>query len=659
MSLPAGVLIMGAVFGSLYALGALGIVLVYRADRVINFAQAELGVVGAVIAIQMRSVWELPYVVCVLGGLVVAAIIGALVRMFVIERFRKSSRLVIAVATLGIAEVTRGLGFLIPSWWKRPKTDLLGPRFEAPTLFPKFSVDPFVFGTIHLVALLLFAAVVVTIVVFLKKTSWGLAIRASADNPTRAGLVGMPVRKAAVIVWAAAAVLSALAIVLQASLLSLNEASSLAAPSSSMLMRLLAPALLARLNGFGVTAAGGISLGILEQAALWNTSDAVYVEALIAVVVIIAIASRIRTVRDRSDLSLGVLKDIPPVRPLSPQLMNLAVVKRASVGVFLGAAAVALVLPGIVSDVGKQIASLILIYAVLALSLILLTGWGGQISLGQFAIAGIGGAAGGTLIEMGWDLFIALPVAMIAGGICGILIGIPAIKARGPMLAVTTLALAVVASRLLLEDRYFDVFVPESVTRPVLWGRFDLASPAAMYYLCLGAFILVLMGLKNLRASRAGRAIIGLRENEPATMSAGVVPTVLKIQVFGLSGAIAGLAGALYVLHQLGLNTESFGPDVSLKLFSMVVVGGVASLSGAILGALYITGGELLFPAGWSFVISGVGILLLLMFAPGGLSQLLFRARDWILSKLTTRDGAESEASSAVSSPLQLGLEAR
>jgi branched-chain amino acid transport system permease protein len=213
---------------------------------------------------------------------------------------------------------------------------------------------------------------------------------------------------------------------------------------------------------------------------------------------------------------------------------------------------------------------------------------------------------------------------------------------------------------LLLEDRYFDALVPQSVTRPVLWGRFDLASPAVLYYLCLSAFILVLLGLRNLRASRAGRAIIGLRENEPATMAAGVAPTMLKIQVFGMSGAIAGLAGALYVLHQLGLNTESFGPDVSLKLFSMVVVGGVASLSGALLGAGYITGGELLFPPGWSFVISGVGILLLLMFAPGGLSQLLFRMRDWILTKLSIRDGVQIEApASTVSLSRPLSLEAR
>ena len=130
-----------------------------------------------------------------------------------------------------------------------------------------------------------------------------------------------------------------------------------------------------------------------------------------------------------------------------------------------------------------------------------------------------------------------------------------------------------------------------------------------------------------------------MRDNEPAAQASSLNVPLLKLMAFAISGAIAGLAGGLYVLHQNGLNTDSFGPEVSLRLFTMVVIGGLGSLPGAILGAVYVRSVEFFIGGGWALLASGGGILLILLVLPGGLGAGVYRVRDEILRWVAKRRG--------------------
>jgi branched-chain amino acid transport system permease protein len=294
----------------------------------------------------------------------------------------------------------------------------------------------------------------------------------------------------------------------------------------------------------------------------------------------------------------------------------------------------------VMSPSQTQLAGLVLIYAMVAVSLVVLTGWSGNISLGQFAFVGFGAAATGTLIQRhGWDLFAALPVACLVAAAVALVVGVPALRVRGPFLAVTTLAFAVTSSTFFLAYRFFPWFVTENVERPFLWGRFDLSSDRQMYYVCLIAFAIVIAAAHGVRRSRTGRALVASRDNPIATQSFGISTTRLHLTAFAMSGAMAGLAGGIYVLHQHGLHTDSFGPDVSLRLFSMVVIGGLGSLPGAVLGAVYIRGAEFFLSHGWSELASGFGIVALLIASPGGLGELIYRMRDDLLRRVADRRG--------------------
>ncbi|MDQ1397914.1 MAG: branched-chain amino acid transport system permease protein livM, partial [Acidimicrobiaceae bacterium] len=238
----------------------------------------------------------------------------------------------------------------------------------------------------------------------------------------------------------------------------------------------------------------------------------------------------------------------------------------------------------------------------------------------------------------GWDLFLAVPAAMAVTAAVSVLIGIPALRIRGPFLAVTTLAFAVTSSTFFLDARHVPWFVPDFVPRPTLWNRVTFDKDWQMYLLALFGLVVAMAAARSLRQSRTGRALVAVRDNSQAAQSVSINTTRTRLTGFAVSGAIAGFAGSLYVLHQTAFKTDAFGPEVSLLLFSMVVIGGLGSLPGAILGAAYIRGAQYFLPAGWSLIASGAGIIVLLLVLPGGLGQLLYLLRDAFLRWVAGRN---------------------
>ena len=165
-----------------------------------------------------------------------------------------------------------------------------------------------------------------------------------------------------------------------------------------------------------------------------------------------------------------------------------------------------------------------------------------------------------------------------------------------------------------------------------LRGRSHHADTAFRWTTIIAAtLVLVILGLRGVRTSRFGRALVALRDNEAAAESYALDPLRVRLAAFALSGAIAALAGGLFVHHERAFDPTSYSPIENLVVLTMVVVGGMTALAGAVLGALFLFGTRWFLEPEWQFLASGIGVLLVLLLAPGGLAGLVYRLRDrWL-----------------------------
>ncbi|HEV7720055.1 MAG TPA: branched-chain amino acid ABC transporter permease, partial [Iamia sp.] len=279
---------------------------------------------------------------------------------------------------------------------------------------------------------------------------------------------------------------------------------------------------------------------------------------------------------------------------------------------------------------------------ILALSLVVLTGWAGQVSLGQVAFFAIGAVvATKANVVYGADLIVCLLLAALAGGLVALLVGLPALRRGGLHLAVTTFAFALATTSYLLNDRFFD-WVPgnaDRVERQPILGLIDYESPTRLYYVTLVGLGLTMLALRGIRRSRSGRVLVAIRENERAAEAYGVSPMRAKLTAFALSGAIAAFAGGLFAHHQQGFGSGPFDPGQNFAVFTMAVIGGIGSLPGAVLGAVYLRGTQWFLPTEWQVLATGAGVLVVLLILPTGLGGLLFQVRDLWLRSVVRRRG--------------------
>ena len=633
---PAGIVLAGVVFGAINSLVAVSIVLVYRANRVVNFAAAEFGSVAAVVAIELHIEEHINYFASILAGIVLAAVVAAVLEVLVIRRFGNAPRLIVAVVTIGLAQILNGLSVVIPLEWNHARN---AGTFTTP-FHARFTVFPVVFNANHVLAIVIVPVVLGALVWFLRATHYGVAIRAAADNGDRARLLAVPVKRLSTIVWTITGVLSALAVLLRVPILGFSSFTSVSSGGLPLLLQTLTAAVIGSMTSIPVTVAAAVGLGIADQLGAWTFRNSTYVDAaLLAVILVVLLVKRDRLTR-AADSGIATWQAVRPVRAVPPEMVDLRSVRVGRRAIGLAVLAVALVLPYVLTPAHTQLAALILIYGIVACSLVVLTGWAGHISLGQVAFMGFGGATTGILVTRhGVDLFLALAAGAVVAALCALVIGVPALRISGPFLAVATVAFAVTSANYFLVPKYFPWFDPSGlVPRPNLFGRIQITTDRQMYFLCLVALALVLTAVRGLRNSHAGRAMIAGKENRLAAQSFAIDTTRTNLVAFGLSGAIAGFAGGLFVIHQQAYNFNAFNAEQGLQFFTMVVIGGLGSIPGAVLGAVYVYGVQYLLPSGWSIFATGAGIVVLLMFLPGGLGELVFRIRDGVLRRIAVRN---------------------
>ena len=640
---PAGIVVQGALLGGLSALLALGLALVYRANRILNFAQGDLGAAPASLAVLLVVTSGASWLVAFVTGVLTALVLGATVEFLVIRRFFRSPRLILTVATIGLAQVLAGLGLLLPGWFG---VGLPPQSFPAP-IDVSFTVDPLRFGGNDVVALIVIPLAFLGLAVFLR-SRFGIAVRACADDVDRAALVGIPVRRVHSVVWMLAALLAFLAVFLRAGIVGLSIGTVLGPP---LLLPALAAAVIGRMERLPTIAVAAIALGIVEQSVVWGWNQPSDVQPVLFVVVLVAVWLTPPGSGLRGRIEPSTWQAVREPRPLPRELARLPEVRIANAAlVALVVLALALV-PVVFGPSRVNLAAVAVVYGVIALSLVVLTGWAGEISLGQMAFVAVGAAVGGSITaRLGWDLALGMVGAGFVGAALATLIGLPVLRRRGLTLAVVTLAFGLATTAWLLSPRIFgegtrfDWLPPPRVERPDLFGLLDVRSETRFYFLCLVALALVVVGVVGIRRSRSGRVFIAIRENERAAASFGVNPRRATLSAFAISGFLAAFAGALFVHQQNGLQLDSYTAGESLVVFTMVVIGGLGSVPGALLGALFVRGVTWWLPVEWQIVATGAGMLLVLLVFRGGFGAAFADLRDVALRRVASRRGIDAPA---------------
>ena len=640
--IPNGVIALGVVTGSLTSLIALGIALIWRANRILNFAAADLGgapvaLVGALILASGWNWWAAGAI-----GLLSAVVLGALVETLVIRRFFKAPRLILSVATIGIAQLLTGLAFEIPDWFD------FRTAAEGSTIPPPFdvtvSIDPVQFGGSHVIAALVIPLVFVALALFLRMSRIGIAIRGSAERADRAATLGIPVKRLHTIVWVIAAVLAFLALFLRAGIVGLPIGVVL---GPAILLRALAAAVVGRMERLTTIAVAAIGIGIIEESVVWHWGQTAYVDPVLFLVVMAALfLVPSGSGRRAGEDDVSTWRAAREVRPVPRELARLPEVRYGKWALGGAITLFVVTLPLWLSDADLNLASLIVIFGIVATSLVVLTGWAGQVSLGQMGFVGIGAAVGGVITDRaGWDLAFAIIIAGLAGAAAAVVVGLPALRRRGLTLAVLTLAFALMVSSWLLNRTFFGEFSDRNwlpgrrVERVPILGGIDVTTETQYFFLTLVALGIALLMVRGLRRSRTGRALIAIRENERGAEAVGIHARRTTLAAFGFSGFLAAYAGALFVHHQQAITANAFAPEQSLQVFAMVVIGGLGSVPGAILGAVYVRGAQWYFPLQWQFLATGAGLLLVLLVLPGGLGGALADLRDIVLRWVARRRG--------------------
>lgn len=623
MSIPLHVLVVGLVTGLTYGLLALGLVLIYKSSRVLNFAHGELGAVSAVLLEKFVNDFGAPYWPTLLLVVALATLVGGGTELLLRRLFTRP-RLLVMVATIGIAQllfVLSILGFIQPDEGAAPYPVPFGLTG---------TVGGFILQPGHFVVLLFAPVFAIALALFFKLTPYGLAIRAAAENADSARLSGIWVRRVSTLSWMIAGALSALTAVMLGPF-KINVFTQSLGPS--LLVRALAAALIGGMVDLRIAFAAGIGVGVVEQIVFWNYPVGGTVEATMFGLLLLALLIRGRRLivsprtEERSSWESGAMTRL-----------RAAAADRARVGRVAMAAVLvlALVLPAVSSNSRAYLFTRVFVFGVIALSLTLLAGWAGQLSLGHFGLVAVGAV---VTARLDGDLPLPLLV-LVAGAVTAavtVLVGLPALRIRGLYLAVTTLGFAVLVQGWVLSHPQLGLPDPAStlLDRPRLLG-IDLGPYRAYYYFALALLLLSLVAVHRVRHSGVGRAMLAVRENETAAAAMGVRVMRTKVMAFTISGFLAGVAGVAFAYGEERFSATSFDAYESIVVVSMVVIGGLGSIRGALLGAAYLLGVPAMF--GHSQVVElltgGIGLTVFVLYLPGGLVAALDRLGDVVTRRL-------------------------
>ena len=654
-------LVLGLVTGLTYAAFAAGFVLIYRSTGVLNFAHGEVGAFGVALFVLLLAQYSLNWWLSFVLALAACAAIGMAIELIVIRRLFASPRLVVLIATIGVGQI------VVFAKFNLPKVVTPGP-IPAPFQATWTPTDHIRLQAREMVVLAVIPVLIGALAWFISRTRFGLAVRASATNPDTARVYGTSPRRTSTIVWTISGAFAAATAIFLAPLQGINSAQAgTAAIAEPLLLRVLVVSLLARMRSLPGTLIGGVAVGVAEALIRSNVDSAnrsvVDVYLFLAVLVVVLLV--IRSTGEQESWSLA-----PRVRAIPGRLESLWWVRRLNAMGFVALFGFFALL-GLTLSTSSSLFTWtsILLFAMVVLSMTVLTGWAGQLSLGQFAFVGLGGLTvlgltQGNDIPVPFDLFdlslelpwaLAMVVATAVGVVVAVIVGLPALRVRGLFLAVTTLAFAVASATWLFQQDFFTggTSFPRPANKPVLdigpiHIDFD-ASRKNYYFLCLVSLAVMAAVVARLRRTGIGRSWIAVRDNEEMAAASTVSPTRMKLAAFGVAGGIAAYSGGLLVTLVPSLQPDSlFRASESIVVVATAIIGGLGSVAGPILGALWVRGIPQIIPEELDDLVrlltSSIGLLVLLMYFPGGLLQIVYSIRDKLLERADRKMGARDTA---------------
>jgi ABC-type branched-subunit amino acid transport system permease subunit len=564
-------------------------------------------------------------------ALVVGAVVGAAVYWLVFRPVRDAPALARVVASLGILvylQESVRLSFPPPGATVTPPSSIL-PEDPIRLVGTTVSANRLILAA---------AAVVVAVVlgVIYRRTRFGLATRAAADDEVGALLSGVNPDRAAVVNWMVAGVLGGAAVIAIEPITGVNDTTT-----PLLVVPALAAALVGGLTSFGLATVAGLAIGATQSLILGVAVDTgtpslpgwlpiTGLQQLVPVVVIVAVVwRRGGALPTRASLRTRSL----PLTP-APRHPGWWVPAVAAVAVLLLATGNAGLRQAVIVTGG---------YALLTLSVVVVTGYSGQISLAQLAFAGVGGFSVIRLLEAQVPLIVAVLVAAGVATVLGVVVGLPATRVRGMTLAVATLAMAVAIEELVLRSTALSggaAGIP--APRPSLFGL-DVgvfAVGADNFRVAFGVFVVVVVALAylvvaNLRRGALGQRWVAVRGNERAAAAAGVNVGATKLSAFAVSAFLAGLSGVVVALSVPTLSPPSFAVLGALVAVALTYLSGVASLAGAVLAATLARGGLATAAvdtatgggAGdYVFALTGVALVVVAIAAPDGVVGVVRRA---------------------------------
>ncbi len=582
--MTSGTLVLGLLNGLVIGLLALGFVLVYKANRFLNLAHAQLGAVSAILLAKVVNDWHWNFWPAFVACVAIGVLTGLLVERFLVSVVRRRSR-----ATVRLLMLTIGVGDLLLALTFIPG---LTPKSQAP--FPQpfgshVQVGGVVLTGMSVLTMMLVPVLLVAFTVFLEWTSTGKQIRAAASNPDAARLCGISTGRVSLVCWGLAGGLSALSAVLNGPTTTSFNAEAF---GPYLLMLTMGAAAVGAFVSIPAAVGGGVGLGLVYQIVVAETRNAGTAELAVFGTILAVILVRGRAIGRVFAVAGAAVPELPGVR--MPDVLRGSIRLRWTPRIMVVAALVVAGafphLPYFAHPGNQFLLALVLIYALLGVSLTILVGWAGQVSMGNFAIVGVTAFLTARWAgEHGWNVVDMLVVTGVIGAAASLAIGLPALRVRGLTLAVATLGLAVIAPDWLLQQHWLAGPTPfTTVVNPTtLLPRLGhINTPADLYYVVLAVLILALASATSLRRSAAGRVIIAVRDNERAASSFGIKPATVKLRVLAVSGSVAASAGVFWALAWQSLSPVQFPADVSIAILALPVIGGIGSLSGTVAAAV-------------------------------------------------------------------------
>lgn len=629
-------LLLGSGAGAIIAGFAMGLVISYQGSGIVNFAYGAIAMWSAYVYAELRNgayLFPIPglpdryhfgqdvgFTWAFILALLTAAFMGLLIYALIFRPLRDAPALARVVASVGLIIVMIGLK-------DRRFPDQLAMRVDP--ILPREVVSITETLRVPRDGLWLLAIVLlITVVVWAasKYLRFGLATRAAAENEKGAILLGHSPDFLAASGWVISSMVGAVVAILAAPLVQLNGSIF----TFGFLIPALGAALIGKFRHFWPTVLTGVAIGMVQSTFTKMQLDFSWWpqygmrEGLPFLVIIITMIVSGERLPERGSVAGWKLPYVPPAR-----------VTWFSVGAPLVMASAGIIFLG---PLWRAAIMSSLIASVLALSLVVLIGFGGQTSLAQMAFAGIGGFA---LSKLAGSYDIPFPFAPILAAfgamLFGLLVGLPALRVRGTNLAIVTLAGGVTIAEFVFKQPWVIGGVNNGgakVPNPSLGGwnvgliyGNKTSRPVFAFFLLVILTILCLM-VANIRRSGSGRVMLAVRGNERASAAIGINNTRVKMMMFALSSFIAGMGGALIAYRFGAVSDLSYGTIASLTALSFAYLGGITSVSGAIVAGISAASGVSFYAMNqmfgsfgrWEALIGGVLLIVTAILNPEGIA---------------------------------------